>query len=507
MAKSYRPVERDQAFLLPPDMREWLPADHVVWVVLDVIAQIDTSVFHGGRGRRKSVDAVVGRRGYDPDMLLGLLVYAYCVGERSSRGIERRCATDVAFRVACAQDVPDHTVIARFRARFCEEFGELFTQVLLVCAQAGMVDVGLIALDGTKVQASASRDANRSEERLRLLAQEIVAEAQEVDRGEDRAEDEDADGRRARGAKARAQLADRERRGRVIAEALDSIETERRERPDRRSRQVQSRLETAVKAEARLRGEVEGRWQRYQQRVRAGSGVNGRPPGPPQEHRRLNEAVESLAKARQIAAEHAGKEPVKRRNLTDPASRLMKTRRGFRQGYNAQIVASEDYIIIHAQAHDEGVDSHLYQPSIEAAQTQLSQLAAAGQERQIGTVVADAGYFSVENISAQGPERVIAFGKARNLTDVPAKPPRDSRPARARAALDAAREKFADPATREVYKRRAGLIEPINAHLKDRRGLRRFSMRGLVKVNGELQLAAAATNLMRYATRLATQTA
>src|SRR5699024_4626781 len=207
MAKSYRSVDRDQAFLLPPDMRDWLPAEHLVWVVLDVIEQVDTSGFHRGRGRRKTSGAVVGRRGYDPDMLLGLLVYAYCVGERSSRGIESRCVTDVAFRVACAQDVPDHSVISRFRARCCEQFSELFTQVLLVCAQAGMVDAGLIALEGTKVQANASVDANKTEDRLRVMAQEIVAEAQEVDAVEDRAEDDDEGGRRARDARARAALA------------------------------------------------------------------------------------------------------------------------------------------------------------------------------------------------------------------------------------------------------------------------------------------------------------
>src|SRR5699024_2323797 len=345
MAKSYRPVDRDQAFLLPPDMREWLPAEHLVWVVLDVIEQVGTSGFHRGRGRRKTSGAVVGRRGYDPDMLLGLLVYAYCVGERSSRRIESRCVTDVAFRVACAQDVPDHSVISRFRARFCEQFSELFTQVLLVCAQAGMVDAGLIALDGTKVQANASVDANKTEDRLRVMAQEIVAEAQEVDAVEDRAEDDDEGGRRARDARARAALADRDRRARVIEGALDSIEAERRQRPDRRSQQVQRRLERAVEVEARVRAEVEDRAQAYQDRVAAGSPRPGRPPVPPEENKQLRSAQDNLARPRQIAAEHSSKAPIKRRNLTDPGSRLMKTRRGFRQGYNAQIVASQDYII------------------------------------------------------------------------------------------------------------------------------------------------------------------
>ncbi|ORM30653.1 hypothetical protein BFL43_05975 [Williamsia sp. 1135] len=115
MAKSYIHADRDQQFLLPPDMREWLPPGHLVWLIADIVQALDTSAFHGRRKRRATADSNAGRRGYDPDMMLVLLFYAYCVGERSSRMIERRCHTDVAFRVACAQHAPDHTVIARFR--------------------------------------------------------------------------------------------------------------------------------------------------------------------------------------------------------------------------------------------------------------------------------------------------------------------------------------------------------------------------------------------------------
>src|SRR5699024_1082051 len=179
---------------------------------------------------------------------------------------------------------------------FCEQFSELFTQVLLVCAQAGMVDAGLIALDGTKVQANASVDANKTEDRLRVMAQEIVAEAQEVDAVEDRAEDDDEGGRRARDARARAALADRDRRARVIEGALDSIEAERRQRPDRRSQQVQRRLERAVEVEARVRAEVEDRAQAYQDRVAAGSPRPGRPPVPPEENKQLRSAQDNLAR-------------------------------------------------------------------------------------------------------------------------------------------------------------------------------------------------------------------
>ncbi|MFH5207471.1 transposase, partial [Antrihabitans sp. NCIMB 15449] len=117
MAYDYRPIDRDQGFLIPPDIREWLDKDHVAWLVLEAVAAMDTSAFSRARPGRKNTDSAAGKRGYDPDLLLGLLIYAYCVGERSSRRIEKLCQTDVAFRVLCGNDIPDHSVIARFRQR------------------------------------------------------------------------------------------------------------------------------------------------------------------------------------------------------------------------------------------------------------------------------------------------------------------------------------------------------------------------------------------------------
>ena len=157
MARSYRPVVRDQEFLLPPNMAEWLPEDHLVWFVLDVVEQLDTSRFHAARRTGGA-----GRQGYDPDLLLALLLYSYAVGERSSRRIERLCVDHVAFRVVCAQDVPDHTTIARFRAEHQDAFAEVFAQVLRLCANQGMVKVGTVAIDGTKIAANAARGAGRS---------------------------------------------------------------------------------------------------------------------------------------------------------------------------------------------------------------------------------------------------------------------------------------------------------------------------------------------------------
>src|ERR687887_2123944 len=171
MAKRYRPVDRDQPFLFPPDMREWLPPDHPVWLVITVVGDhLDTSAFHA---RRRTGGA--GTAGYDPDMLLTVLVWAYLHGVTSSREMERLCGTDVAFRVICAGNLPDHVTFARFRGDFRGAVAAFFTEVLILCARLGMARLGVVALDGMKIAASASKAANRTEEGLRKLAEQAVA--------------------------------------------------------------------------------------------------------------------------------------------------------------------------------------------------------------------------------------------------------------------------------------------------------------------------------------------
>src|SRR5579859_7320113 len=181
MAKGYRPVARDQQFLLPPGMREWLPGDHPVWLVIDAVAgHLDTSAFHARRRRGGA-----GAAGFDPDMLVCLLVWAYANRVTSSRRTGQLCRTDVAFRLICAGDVPGHVTIARFRAGFADAVPGLFAQVLILCARLGMGRVGVVALDGTKVAASASKSANRGGEGLRKLAAGLAAAHAAADAAED----------------------------------------------------------------------------------------------------------------------------------------------------------------------------------------------------------------------------------------------------------------------------------------------------------------------------------
>ena len=177
MAQNFLSCDRDQPMLLPPDLREWLPEDHLAWFVLDAVAEMNLERFFAGYRHDGW-----GRAAHDPEMMVALLLYAYAVGERSSRRIERRCSEDVAFRVIAANQVPDHATIARFRARHAEELAELFSEVLVLCRKAGLVSVGTLALDGTRIAADAADRQNRTYEQL---AKEILEEAAEVDAAED----------------------------------------------------------------------------------------------------------------------------------------------------------------------------------------------------------------------------------------------------------------------------------------------------------------------------------
>ena len=185
MAYGYRVVDREQPFLLPPDMRDWLPPGHLAWFVIDAVSVLDVSRF---APRATPAGSAAGRAAYDPRMLLALLCYGYARGLRSSRKIERACTEDVAFRVICAQDGPDHATLARFRRQHFADpdaMADLFAQVLAIAARAGLGRLGLVAVDGTKIAASASKDANRTEAKLAELAAEILAEAEEADAAED----------------------------------------------------------------------------------------------------------------------------------------------------------------------------------------------------------------------------------------------------------------------------------------------------------------------------------
>lgn len=512
MAKRFRPVDRDQPYLLAPDMREWLPAGHLVWFVIDVVGGLDLAVF---RARRPLGGA--GRAAFDPQMMLALLVYAYAVGQRSSRQIERLCHTDVAFRIVCAQDVPDHVTIARFRAEHEQALAGLFEQVLLVCARAGMGRVGTVALDGTKIGADAALSANRSESGLRRLAKDILDDAGAVDAGEDGLFGA------ARGDELPAELADPCGRAARIKQILDDLAAERGAKAESSApaKAARRRVEHARDALARTRERVAERnaeRERWEQIIRAegGAGLSGTMVAVDDHYdvrmaaARLVKAEDALAKtldkalhpALHPAPAETGTGREVKRNLTDPDSRIMPTHNGWVQGYNCQIVVSSDYLILAADITTDTGDMACYQPMITQSQSAARAIRrATGRRTRIGTVLADAGYASTANLTAPGPDRLIALSTRHNQDDAARSNPTHGPPPPDATTWQQMDHRLRTPAGASRYRRRGAIVEPVHAHLKDRRGLRRFSRRGLDAARAEHKFGAAVTNLLRLTTQ------
>ncbi len=517
MAKRFRPVDRDQRFLLPVDMVDWLPADHQVWLVLDVVGHLDLRALTG----RYALGGA-GRRAFDPAMMLALLIYGYANGVRSSRAIERACHTDVAFRVICAQDVPDHTQIARFRQRHLAEVTDLFAQVLAVCARAGYVRLGIVAIDGTKIAANASIDANHRRDFYVVTVSELAAQAAAADAeqdalfGPDRRGDEPPDGG-GRGAAGRAERAARLRRcldelNAEQARAGELSETQQRQAADylRRARteSIPGRTPRGVDPVALAEAKAA--------RLTANHGPD---------NRFTRAAVEAAKAAAAEAAAAAAATPNSgsdappttatttgkskkvtppQRNSTDPDSRLMPTRKGFIQGYNAQLAASEDHFIIAGDLVQDTGDVNQLLPMLHKTTTTAAALRPIRPDpttdATIGTVLADNGYHSHANLTAPGPDRLIATGKSRDLHHAATTDPTTGHPPDGVTATQAMHHRLRTPDGAALYKRRGATIEPVDGHLKDRTGLRTFLLRGLPACTAELTLAALAHNLRRLHT-------
>jgi transposase len=532
MAKRYRPVVRDQAFLLPPDMRDWLPADHPVWLVITAVADhLDTSGLHAGRRTGGA-----GAAGYDPDMLVTLLVWAYASGVTSSRRIEALCRTDAAFAVICALDPPDHVTIARFRAAFAGRAQELFAQVLVLCARLGMGQVGTVALDGTKIAASASKAANRTEQALRDLAAQRAAAHQAADAAEDA-----LFGEGGRGDTVPPDAAAPGSRGERIARALAELEAERqaaeragaqadaakagafrarraagqRTGPAPAGAEVELARERLARAEAAQQAKIELRAARDAAARAAGHrGYKGSRPrpqaGPVAKARAKLERAQARAAARERRAAAArGPGPV--RNITDPDSRLMPTRSGFIQGYNPQNVTSADKLIIATELTQDTTDTEWFEPMLRQAQAAAALIAAhrppAGggpgpaspPATGIGLFLADAGYLSEHNLTTGGPDRLIATGKNRGLRHTARNPRRSGGTANGPAARAMA-ARLATPDGITAYRQRGHIAETPHGHIKHNMRFRQLSMRGKPKATAEWTFVCAVHNLVKAIT-------
>jgi transposase len=498
MPQNFIVCDRGQTMLLPPDLTDWVPEDHVVWSILGAVEQMDLAPFYGAYRANGQ-----GRAAYEPSMMVSLLLYSYARGNRSSRGIERACREDVTYKLITAMRVPDHSTIADFRRRHERALGELFTAVLGLCAEAGLVEVGVISIDGTKIRANASRGANRTYERL---VADILKEAEETDRwedglfGEDRGDElpehlRTEEGRRAafKAAKERlAQKAGREPERPEVAEIeIDPDETlgrgrrawhreahrqliRRREQdaaPAPSSRPARL-LEALDRLEENQRFEVAGNdaYEAWQAARRAGA-VAGQKLGMPPHPWTPSEVPEGVM------------------NKTDPDSRMMRTQgQPTIQGYNAQAVVTRGQIIVAAEIAVESPDFAHLEPAVRAALRELEQ---AGVTQRPGTVLADAGYWHTRQMEA-----IVSDGM-QVLVPPDAGLRKDIRPGWDKGPYAFMRAVLASDAGHELYKHRKATVEPVFAQNKFNRGFRRFQRRGRAAVRSEWRLQAAVHNLLK----------
>jgi transposase len=456
MGQRFVACDREQSFLMPPDVREWLPPRHLAWFVIDAVAEMDLEAFYAAY----RVDGR-SRPPYDPAMMVALLLYAYARGIRSSRVIERACEEDVAFRVLAAQQCPDHATIARFLERHEDAIAGLFGEVLTLCARSGLAKVGVIAVDGTKLQANASRNENLDYEQL---AREIVEEAKAVDAAEDELYGE------ARGDELPEEFATAQGRRGWLREAKQRLEAERAANPQpvprsrpKRLKEARRRLEEELFTEVRANRAYEA----YRARGRMKDGRRfGRPPDPYQ----------------------PPATPEGRINVTDPDSRVVKGLRGFIQGYNAQAVTNEHQVVIAAEVMTAAPDFGHLEPMLDAAQRELH---AAGVTDTPGVLLADAGYWhqrQMERIVDQGIPVLI--------------PPDASKRRGARPGWDGGlyafmRRVLATEHGGGLYRQRQPMIEPVFGQTKHNRGIDRFQRRGRAAVRMEWRLITATHNLLK----------
>jgi transposase len=441
MSKVYRPYFPEQDFLLPPSLREWLPESHLAYFVSDLIDQLDLSLIERHYEREER-----GYPPYHPRMMTKVLVYGYCVGVFSSRRIEKRLAEDIAFRVLAAGNEPDFRTISEFRRIHLKALEGLFVQVLQLALKLGAMKLGRVAIDGTKIKANASKHKAMSYERMlreeALLHEEVkelLAEAEQTDKDEDKRY-----GRSRRGDELPAELGRREDRLQRIAEARKALE-------------ARARAEAGEKHKDK------------------GSDKNGKPGGGSQRGRRT--AVQPKPKAQH--------------NFTDPESRIMKGPEGFVQAYNAQAAVEPVLQLIVGQAlTQQGNDKQQLIPMIERVWEQ------AGQKVQ--EVLADSGYCSEENLRKAAKKKVdlyVATGKQKHHQPTPSSP--RGRIPKSATLVERMKRKLRTKDGQAIYARRKTIVEPVFGQIKQAQGFRQFLLRGVEKVGSEWALVCATHNVLK----------
>lgn len=450
MSKTFRPYDMNQQLLLPPDLRQWLRDDHLGLYVSDLVDQLDLSKIM----RSYEEGDMRGRPPYHPAMMVKLLVYGYCVGKMSSRKIEQASYDDVAFRVLSCNQHPDHDSIAEFRKRHLKELGKLFVQVLQLCQRAGLVKLGHVAIDGTKIKANASKRESLTYERLSKAEKELEAEviqllgeAQRIDDEEDRLY-----GKGKRGDELPEELRKRETRLAKIRELKAELEREAKEAADKELAFRQEQKAAKERGEEVVKKQHKRKWSK-------------------------TETGEVVPK------------PKVQRNLTDSDSRIMKdTSNGsYQQAYNAQIaVDREAQIIVAVRVVQQANDCEQLVPTLKDVEQNVG--------RMPEEATADAGYFSVSAVTHNSLREV-------DLYVPPNEPvPRDEYSveiAETASVREQMWHKLRGPGGLETYKKRNTTVEPVFAQIKHIRGFRQFALRGLAKVEAEWCLICLTHNVLK----------
>jgi transposase len=495
--------DRDQVFLMPPSVRDWVPEGHLVWTVLDAVAELDLSAIYADYR-----DDGRGRPAYEPSMMVALLLYAYARGSRSSRAIERACIEDVAYRVVTGNLAPDHSTIAEFRCRHEKPLGAVFSGVLGLCARAGLVSVGVVAIDGTKMAANASSDANRD---FGQIAREILAEAAEIDAREDELYGEQ------RGDELPEQLRTREGRRQALREAKECLARERGRAPAASHDDEQPVTVELDPSQFVTRPQGRRAWVREGRRaLEAEREREGRPIAKDRADRlfeacrRLEEELDTdhashaaydTWRARGVAADGSRRMapgmvkphqpvlvPTGLMNVTDHDSRPMRTH-GFKplQGYNAQLAVNDQQIVIAAELTTDSPDFGHLEPMVRAAQRELRGVEVGDPD----VVLADAGYWHQRQIEA-----VVSDGM-QVLVSPDSSLRRGPRPGWTGGLYDFMRRVLATPDGRSLYRRRQATIEPVFGQLKFNRQMGRFQRRGRAACRSEWRLIAATHNILK----------
>jgi transposase len=499
--------DREQPFLMPPDPRDWLPQDHLAWFLLASVDQMDLAAFYGSY----RMDGW-GRAAFEPSMMVSLLLYAYARGERSSRGIERKCVEDVAYRVIAAQQKPDHATIARFRARHEDALAELFSSVLSLCKQAGLVKVGVIAIDGTKVHANASHHCNLDYEQL---AKEILKEASEIDAAEDELYGD------ARGDELPEHLRTSEGRRAALKDAKQKLEAEHAENESAKTEAAAEPVASAVKIEldsevivARKDGRDgwlrEARRQLDEHRRREAKPIaRSRAERLLEAERRLQQdleverhANESYEHYRARGRDTQGRRlsrppkpyeppeiPAGKINTTDLDSRNVKTPRSYTQGYNAQAVVNEFQIVLAAEVSASSPDFGHLEPMVKATKRELE---AIGVTETPGVAVADSGYWNEEQM-----DNVVANEHVQVLIPPDAGKRSTPRPGWDGGRYSSMRETLQTDFAGGLYRRRKAMVEPVFAQTKHNRRINQFQRRGRSAAPSEWRLITATHNLLK----------